>query len=205
MLLDRIMSDQDPSRRIVVLALGANLPSLWGAPPATFARAIALLADAGVFVRWASSLYRTKAVGPGLQDSYFNAIVAAECPVPPASLLRLAKRLERQAGRRRGRLWGPRPLDIDLIDYKGFNLGKAGRLRVPGQLILPHPELHKRSFVLAPLEEALPQWRHPRLGLGAANLRKRLPPPARGGVGSRLAFPLAVCEKVGSEEQSFGA
>jgi 2-amino-4-hydroxy-6-hydroxymethyldihydropteridine diphosphokinase len=140
-----------------------------------------------------------------MQDSYYNAVLAVECPLPPAALLRLAKGIERAAGRRRGRLWGPRPLDIDLIDYKGFSLGKAGRIRVPGQLILPHPELHKRTFVLAPLAEALPSWRHPRLGLSAANLVKRLPLAARGGVGSRLAFPDAVCENSNSEKRSFGA
>lgn len=191
------MFQQCSPRRLVVLALGANLSSRWGEPPATFARAVALLGAAGVAVRWASSLYRTKAVGPGLQDSYYNAVVVAECAPPPAVLLRLAKGLERRAGRRRGRLWGPRPLDIDLIDYKGFILGRVGRVRVPGQLILPHPELHKRSFVLAPLAEALPMWRHPRLGASAAVLMKRLAPSARGGVGSRLAFPLPVCEKQG--------
>lgn len=182
---------------MVVLALGANLQSSWGAPPATFARAVALLAQGGVDVCWTSSLYRTKAVGPGLQDSYYNAVVAARSALPPAALLRIAKRLERLAGRRRGRLWGPRPLDIDLIDYKGFHIGRSGPVRIPGQLILPHPELHKRSFVLAPLAEALPAWRHPRLGLSAADLLKRLPPRARGGLGGRLDFPLAVCEKRG--------
>lgn len=191
------MSHPYRPRRVVVLALGANLQSRWGAPPATFARAVALLREGGVVVRWASSLYRTKAVGPGLQESYYNAIVAAETDLPPSVLLRFVKGLERQAGRRRGRLWGPRPLDIDLIDYKGVGLGKAGRIRLPGQLILPHPELHRRSFVLAPLAEALPDWRHPRLGASAAQLRKRLPAPAQGGVGSRLAFPLPVCEKRG--------
>lgn len=195
--MEHVMSDQYSPRRVVVLALGANLPSRWGVPPATFTRAVALLGEGGVMVRWVSSLYRTKAVGPGLQESYYNAIVAAETALPPSVLLRFVKGLERQAGRRRGRLWGPRPLDIDLIDYKGFGMGKAGRLRVPGQLILPHPELHKRSFVLAPLAEALPHWRHPRSGANAADLLKRLPPPARGGVGSRLAFPLTVCEKSG--------
>lgn len=154
-----------------------------------------MLERAGVAVCRASSLYRTKAVGPGLQESYYNAVIVAECDLPPAALLRLVKSFERQAGRRRGRLWGPRPLDIDLIDYKGVALGKAGRVRTPGQLILPHPELHKRSFVLTPLAEAWPSWRHPRKGSGARDLMKRLPMAARGGVGSRLAFPLPVCEK----------
>lgn len=189
------MSEHAVSGRWVVFALGANLSSRWGEPPATFARTVEILRTSGVLVRRVSSLYRTKAVGPGLQETYYNAVIAAESALPPAALLRLAKRIERDAGRRRGRLWGPRPLDIDLIDYKGFRLGKEGRVRLPGQLILPHPELHRRMFVLAPLAEALPCWRHPTFALAATDLMKRLPPAARGGIGSRLAFPGFVCEK----------
>lgn len=189
------MSQRGVQRRWVILALGANLSSRWGEPPATFARAVEILQKSGFGVSRASSLYRTKAVGPGLQETYYNAVIAGESALPPAALLRLAKRIERDAGRRRGRLWGPRPLDIDLIDYKGVRLCKEGRVRVPGQLILPHPELHRRMFVLAPLAEALPTWRHPILALAATDLMKRLPASARGGIGSRLAFPGSVCEK----------
>jgi len=189
------MSELSQFGRAVVLALGANLPSRWGAPPATFARAVAMLSAAGFTLHSVSSLYRTRAVGPGLQDGYYNAVIAGYSSVPPAVLLRAAKRIERAAGRRRGRTWGPRPLDIDLIDFKGLRLGTAGRQRVPGQLILPHPELHKRSFVLVPLAEALPHWHHPQSGVSAATLLKRLDVNARRGVGSRLAFPQDVCEK----------
>lgn len=188
------MSNTRQGTRPVILALGANLPSRWGEPPATFARALRLLHLAGFCTQTTSSLYRTQAIGPGLQDTYFNAVVVGVTATPPAALLRAAKRIEREAGRRRGRLWGPRPLDIDVIDYKGLLLGREPRRREPGQLLLPHPELHTRSFVLVPLAEAAPQWRHPRSGLSAATLLQRLPPDRRAGVGSRLAFPASTCD-----------
>ena len=191
----RIMVDEHRVAKPVVLALGANLSSAWGPPPASFARAVATLCCSGVTTISASRLYLTEAVGPGLQNTYYNAVLVVSTQLPPSVLLRLLKRIERDAGRRRGRLWGPRPLDIDIVDYKGRLLGQRSRRRVPGQLELPHPELHKRAFVLVPLAEVLPQWRHPRLGLSVQTLVKRLPPQAHKGVGDSLAFPLSPCEK----------
>lgn len=192
---ERIMVDEHRVAKPVVLALGANLCSAWGPPPASFARAIATLCCSGVTTISASRLYITKAVGPGLQDAYYNAVLVVSTQLPPSALLRLLKRVERAAGRRRGRIWGPRPLDIDIIDYKGHLRGRRSHRRLPGQLELPHPELHKRAFVLVPLADVLPRWRHPRFGLSVETLVKRLPPPVRKGVGTSLAFPLPPCEK----------
>jgi 2-amino-4-hydroxy-6-hydroxymethyldihydropteridine diphosphokinase len=91
-------------------------------------------------------------------------------------MLRLLKRIERRAGRRLGRRWGPRPLDIDILDYRGTRIGWPPRRREPGRLILPHPEMHRRVFVLVPLLEIAPHWRHPILGLGARALLSHLAP-----------------------------
>jgi 2-amino-4-hydroxy-6-hydroxymethyldihydropteridine diphosphokinase len=121
-----------------------------------------------------SSLYSTAPEGLGRQARYFNAVVAVEASVAPAALLRIVKQIERKAGRRLGRHWGPRPLDIDLLDFGGRRIGRPHGRRRPGQLLLPHPEMHRRAFVLLPLQEIAPSWRHPRLGVRAATLLARL-------------------------------
>jgi 2-amino-4-hydroxy-6-hydroxymethyldihydropteridine diphosphokinase len=101
----------------------------------------------------------------------------------PAALLRLVKRLEYKAGRRFARRWSPRPLDIDVLDYGGRQIGWPVRGRERGRLILPHPEMHQRAFVLVPLLEVAPHWRHPVLGVGAERLLHDL---------NRNARPVAV-------------
>jgi 2-amino-4-hydroxy-6-hydroxymethyldihydropteridine diphosphokinase len=78
-------------------------------------------------------------------------------------LLRTFKQLERAAGRRFGRHWGPRPLDLDIIDVRGTVLNWPPLHRVRGGLILPHPEMAARAFVLVPLKEIAPHWHHPGL------------------------------------------
>ena len=160
----------------VFLALGANVPGPWGPPGASLARAIDELCQARVPIIRASRVFSTAPQGPGLQDRYLNAVVQVAAPLAPAALLRLLKRIERDAGRRSGPKWGPRPLDMDIIDYGGWRIGWPPRRREPGRLILPHPEMHARAFVLVPLLEVAPHWRHPVLGLGARTLLARLAP-----------------------------
>ncbi len=205
--MEHIMSHRYSPRTIVVLAFGANLPSRWGEPPATFARAVARLRERGVDVRWSSALYRTKAVGPGLQENYYNAIVAAETALPPSMLLRFVKGLERQAGRRRGRLWGPRPLDIDLIDYKGFSLGKAGQVRCQGSSFYRTPNCTSGR------SSSLPWRRLCRLAASPIGAERPHPDQAAaglrsGGCGEPPCFPAASMRKakaVRSELRGIGA
>jgi 2-amino-4-hydroxy-6-hydroxymethyldihydropteridine diphosphokinase len=143
-------------------------------------RALAELARHGLHLVARSSFYRTPPLGTGCQPPYMNAVFVLQGGIAPAALLRLAKRLERTAGRRRGRRWGPRPLDIDILDLGGCRIGRPGARRMEGRLVLPHPELARRAFVLIPLAEVLPQWRHPALGVRAADLLRRSPGLARG-------------------------
>jgi 2-amino-4-hydroxy-6-hydroxymethyldihydropteridine diphosphokinase len=142
-----------------------------------------------------SSLYATSPVGLGRQPTYVNAVVMAKSPFGLAELLRTVKRVERKAGRRLGRHWGPRQLDIDILDFGGRQVGRPGGRRRAGQLLLPHPEMHRRAFVLLPLREIAPFWRHPRLGLNVATLLSRLPARDRVGVRRVLDSPAATCEK----------
>jgi len=115
-----------------------------------------------------SSLYATTPVGPIEQPDYVNAVAALTTQLPPLDLLSALQGVEGAHGRRReGSRWGPRTLDLDLLVY-GHR-----RLREPG-LELPHPEMHRRAFVLVPLAEIAPEW---------------LEIPGRG----RLADLLAAC------------
>lgn len=158
----------------MLIALGSNRPGRWGSPRQAVLRAMRALDDAGVQVRTVSGLYETAPMGSGRQDAYVNAAVAVDTALPPGALLMRLKRLEHLSGRRGGRRWGPRTLDLDLLDYKGcVRHWRGSRPRTGGGrsgLVLPHPGLHQRPFVLRPLMELAPRWRHPVLRRTAAEL-----------------------------------
>jgi 2-amino-4-hydroxy-6-hydroxymethyldihydropteridine diphosphokinase len=163
----------------LILGLGGNIAGAWGSPKVTLLRAFDALRQEGLEPLARSDLFRTKPVGGGRQPDYLNAVVLARASLAPAALLRRLKGLERQAGRRPGRRLGPRPLDIDILDYGGRRLGWPGRGRRRAGLVLPHPEAHRRAFVLVPLAQVAPHWRHPVLGLNARTLLARLGGNAR--------------------------
>jgi len=114
-----------------------------------------------------SRLYDTAPVGPG-QSRYLNLAVRYRTALSPMGLLVELKRLEARAGRRPGRRWGPRPLDIDILDYGGRRLRSRW-------LSLPHPRAARRAFVLAPACDIAPHWR-PAGRATAARLLARLAP-----------------------------
>ncbi|HXG77877.1 MAG TPA: 2-amino-4-hydroxy-6-hydroxymethyldihydropteridine diphosphokinase [Methyloceanibacter sp.] len=162
------MTPQLPGRAKVVVALGANSPGPWGTPEQTIAQALGEIARANIDVVAVSPRYRTAAVGGARQPSYVNAVALLDTRLPPESLLRVLKAVERRAGRRGGRPWGPRTLDIDIIDYAGlvrhWRKGQSPFARAGTRpLVLPHPLAHRRPFVLKPLLDVAPSWRHPAL------------------------------------------
>lgn len=159
----------------VLIALGANVSGAWGDPVATMRAALRHLGEAGVRVRAASRIYATSPVGSARQPWFRNAVVLADCPHPPARTLALFKRLERAAGRRPARGRGARPLDLDLVDAGGRIVGRPGRHRVAGRLLLPHPEAHRRRFVLEPLLEVCPHWVHSPTGIPGRRFAAGLP------------------------------
>lgn len=159
------------------------------------ARARRELEAAGLEIVRSSSLYLTEPVGGGRQPPYFNAVIVARAAGAPGSLLRLVKRIERQAGRRLAPPMQARPLDIDILDYGGRRLAWPPLRRERGRLILPHPQLHDRTFVLVPLLEVAPHWRHPVLGRRPQALLAKLRPRARSGVRQALDLSARPCDK----------
>jgi len=129
----------------------------------------ALAQAPGVETLRSSPLYATAPVGgPAGQGDYLNAVFEIQTRLSPEALLALCQDLEQKAGRTREVRDGPRTLDIDLLLY-------GDTCRSDPRLTLPHPRLHQRLFVLAPLCDLAAQRRHPRLGQSLQQLRARLP------------------------------
>lgn len=160
-------------QRIVWLALGANVGGTWGKPSETLDRVLLELERLGCRVVARSDLYATAPMGRKRQPNFLNSVIGVTVSAGPAALLRMLKQLERQAGRRSRGHWDPRPLDIDILDYGGRMIGGACQTRIGRPLQLPHPGIASRGFVLVPLAEVAPAWRHPRLGCGASDLLRR--------------------------------
>jgi 2-amino-4-hydroxy-6-hydroxymethyldihydropteridine diphosphokinase len=144
---------------MILIALGSNIAGRWGAPREAVLRALETMPDHAIDVVAASSLWETKPFGVTDQPNFVNAVGHVETSLPPEDLMQTLHDIERQAGRERKLRWGPRTLDLDLIDYNGMILqpekGSAN------QLILPHPGIAERDFVLGPLLEVAPDWMHP--------------------------------------------
>ncbi len=153
---------------MILLGLGANLPSSAGPPLATLEAALAALQAAGVRLVARSRWYRTAPVPASDQPWFVNAVVSVETDLEPPELLALLQKIELAFGRRRGVPNAARTLDLDILDYEGRVEEKAG-------LTLPHPRLHERAFVLLPLHDVAPSWRHPTRGKTVTELIAALP------------------------------
>ncbi|HEV2549716.1 MAG TPA: 2-amino-4-hydroxy-6-hydroxymethyldihydropteridine diphosphokinase [Stellaceae bacterium] len=149
---------------MILLGLGANLPSDLGPPVATLAAALDALGAEGVRLVRRSAWYRSPPVPPSAQPWYVNGVVQVQTTLAPGDLLALLHRIEARFGRVRGEVNAARSLDLDLLDYEG-RVSDAGDTP-----ILPHPRLHERAFVLLPLRDVAPDWGHPRLGRTIADL-----------------------------------
>jgi 2-amino-4-hydroxy-6-hydroxymethyldihydropteridine diphosphokinase len=166
---------------MIIIALGSNLPGLFGTPKNTLQRALSEIARSGIEIKDTSKLYRTKAYSQIPQPDFLNAIAVVYTPLSAGALLKILKRIEAQAGRREikaGRSpnsrWIARPLDLDIVSYKGIIYN--WKMRKPleeERVVLPHPRAHERAFVLRPLSEVAPSWHHPVFGLTASELLKR--------------------------------
>jgi 2-amino-4-hydroxy-6-hydroxymethyldihydropteridine diphosphokinase len=138
--------------RVVYIALGSNV----GDRAAMLERAIAAMNSAGIRVLRQSSFYATEPVDAPGQAWFLNAVVEAETSLLPLQLLHALLRIERELGRRRITSHGPRPIDLDILFY-GSSVIRSRELEVP------HPRLPERRFVLVPLVQMAPEFRHPAL------------------------------------------
>ena len=150
--------------KLVYIALGSNL----GDRSATLARAVEAMNSAGIRVTKQSSLYLTEPVEAPGQASFLNAAAVAETSLMPLQLLHALMKIEHELGRRRTAPHGPRTIDLDILFY-GSSVIRGPELRVP------HPRLAERRFVLVPLAEIAPEFRHPVLHKSIAELLAETP------------------------------
>lgn len=148
---------------------------------------MAIQQDLGV-IRGESALYRTPAFPPGSGPDFVNAALAVETNFPPEEFLEGLHAIEAALGRERHKRWAPRTLDLDLVGYDDLVLpdlqtyARWAELplerqmeEAPAQLILPHPRLVERAFVLVPLCDVAPEWRHPVVGQSVREMLDALP------------------------------
>lgn len=154
---------------IVLIALGSNRCHGRHGRPAGVVRAAMAALPAVVAV---SPIIATAPLGPGTRR-YANAVAAVEWGGSLPALLALLQGVERDFGRRRGRRWGDRVLDLDIVAAGAMVLRARG-------LTVPHPGLAQRGFVLDPLLKVAPGWRHPVSGLTARQLHARTLRPKGG-------------------------
>ena len=154
---------------LAAIALGSNLSSRFGAPVDNLHEAIHRLEDLGT-VTAVSRFHQTEPVGFRQQPKFLNAVALLETDIAPVELLRGLLAIEHSMGRDRASSppKGPRIIDLDLLLCGNLVLDDPA-------LTLPHPSLHERRFVLAPLAEVAPNWQHPTLELSIQQLLEMLP------------------------------
>ncbi len=154
----------------IYIGLGANLPSPeHGTPRETLAAAMRALEAQGLAIVARSPLYESEPVPVSDQPWYLNAVIEVASDRPAAEVLALLHSVENAFGRIRNIRNEPRVLDLDLLDHRG-------RVQEgPESPLLPHPRLKDRAFVLLPLRDIAPDWRHPVSGLTIAELLESLP------------------------------
>jgi 2-amino-4-hydroxy-6-hydroxymethyldihydropteridine diphosphokinase len=192
-------------KRYIFVAFGGNLPVDVGSasldPLKTLQRAVVDLGAAGLTLVAQSRFFTTPCFPAGAGPDYINAAAVFLTDLPPAAILQILHQVEAFYGRERVSRWAGRTLDLDLIACADEVLPDAATHRhwrdlpvdiqaqqAPDQLILPHPRLQDRGFVLVPLADIAPDWVHPILGLSVAAMLAALAPEARADI---LPIPAA--------------
>ncbi len=171
-----------------LIALGSNLTSSFGTPNMTLRKALESLEERGAVIRAVSRMFRTPAFPPGSGPDFVNAAAFVQADWSPARFLAELHQVEADLGRVRTERWGQRVVDLDLLAmddlvlpdrkthqyWRNLSLNQQKAI-APDDLILPHPRIQERAFVLVPLCDIAPEWQHPVLGLTARQLCDSLP------------------------------
>ena len=164
------MENTNPSP--IYVALGGNLDHpVWGPPRRALEAALAELGRRGIVLRQVSRWYRTAPVPASDQPWFVNAVAEVETDLEADAVLAVLHAVEADFGRVRTVANAARLIDLDLLDYRGVTTPGG-----PGQATLPHPRMAGRAFVLLPLADLAPAWRHPVTGQPIAALVAALPP-----------------------------
>lgn len=146
----------------MVVALGCSLPGSYASREALLEAALDALASEGLAAAARSSWWTSAAWPDPAAPAYLNGVVLVETALSPSEVLTVLHRVETRFGRTRIEPNAPRTLDLDLIAH--------GRTVLEGAVVVPHPRAHERLFVMGPLAEIAPDWRHPVSGRTAADL-----------------------------------
>lgn len=174
--------------RLAAVALGGNRPLPEGDSATTLIAALRAISQEIGGIVSVSRFFRTPAYPPGSGPDFVNAAALIATGLDAPALLAALHRIEARFGRERVRRWGARTLDLDLLALGDAVLPDPAteahwrtlpparqRIEAPDRLILPHPRLADRAFVLIPLAEIAPAWRHPVTGLSVAEMVEALP------------------------------
>lgn len=179
----------------LLIAAGSNQSSSVGSPYVTLHSAIEGLINSGYVIRHVSRYFQTPAYPEGSGPDFVNAVFLASSDKPARQVLADLHAVEADLGRKRGQRWGPRVIDLDLLAAgdailpdratvtRWIDLPESDqRSEAPDDLVLPHPRLQDRAFVLVPLMDIAPDWRHPLLGRTVREMHDALPQAARDAV-----------------------
>ena len=187
--------------------MGANLPSATGTALETLSKSLELFLSESLQVTRISKWFSTPAFPTGSGPDFVNAAVMVKTDLSPKEVLSALHRIEAALGRTRENRWEPRLCDLDLIAYDDLIVPdletflfweklefSKQQTKTPDQLVLPHPRLQDRSFVLVPLNDIAPDWRHPATGNTISDMLAALPPESLEEIteipdASGLAFP----------------
>ena len=177
------------------VALGANLATSTRTPIETLTCALELFEGESLKVLARSAWYQTPAFPAGAGPDFVNGVVKIESALMPQDIISALHRIESEMGRQRLNRWEARVCDLDLVEFAGCVLPdeqvfrdwmalpmEAQSSETPPSLILPHPRMQDRSFVLVPMAEISPDWRHPVTGLSVSQMLEALPDHDRRGV-----------------------
>ncbi|WP_086451243.1 2-amino-4-hydroxy-6-hydroxymethyldihydropteridine diphosphokinase [Marivivens niveibacter] len=175
-------------RTLTLVALGSNATSSFGTPKEIIDHAIATIESRLGTTCEKSPIYRTPCFPKGAGPDYANAVIRFETNLEPSKILHQLHEIETEFGRVRTKRWGERTLDLDLLCHGDtilpddtevlhwMNLPISEQTQIaPNQLILPHPRIQDRAFVLVPMAMVAPNWRHPVLHKTVIDMRDALP------------------------------